>query len=167
MPITPEQLAVPGDEHSHQKAFFQYLALKIVPRWPVAKLTHAIPNGAKLMGTGTQVGKIEGGKMKAEGLRSGVPDVMCPVPRQRAPMGLYHGLYMELKKPGREDEKFGGRSMEQVQWQRDLLQQGYAVATCYGWQAMAHTLSLYFLDGLHMPQGGDAFMALATDAPPW
>lgn len=170
MPITPEQLAAPGDEHSHQKAFFQWLALVAYHRWPDVKLTHAVPNGSKLMGTGTQAGRIEGAKMKAEGLRAGVPDIFCPIPVTQRPLpGLTvtnHGLYIEMKKPGREREKWGGRSVEQVQWQRDLLRMGYAVATCYGWQAAAHTLSLYVQGGLAMPDDGDCFMALATDAAP-
>jgi hypothetical protein len=171
MPITPQQLAAPGDEHSHQKAFFQWLAISAASRFPSVRLCHAIPNGGKLMGTGTNIGRIEGAKMKAEGLRAGVPDVFMPVPRKVSSSWSADytcpGLYIEFKKPSRETEKFGGRSPEQVQWQRDLLAQGYAVATCYGWQAGAHVVALYMQGGLTMPEGGDCLMALATEHPPW
>lgn len=169
MPITPAQLAAPGDEHAHQKAVFQWIALHGAKNYPAMRRTFAIPNGAKLMGQGTDVGQKEGAKMKAEGLRAGVPDIFSAVPYidQGSYVSLYHGLFIEMKKPGREREKFGGRSVEQVQWHRDLLQEGYAVATCYGWQAATHTLSLYFSGGLRMPEGGDAYMALPTEAPAW
>jgi len=171
MPISPEQLAAPGDEHSHQKAFFQWMAISAQPRYPKARLCFAVPNGSKLMGTGTTAGKIEGAKMKAEGMRAGVPDVFLPVPVtvRHAPglQVLNHGLYIEFKKPGREKQEWGGRSVDQVKWHRDLLPEGYAVATCYGWQAGAHVVALYLAGGLNMPEGGDCFMALATEAAPW
>lgn len=141
------------------------------PRYPKVKLFHAVPNGSKLMGTGTTAGKIEGAKMKAEGMRAGVPDVFGPIPTFHRVLGQtepkFAGLYIEFKKPGREKEQFGGRSVEQVQWQRDLLLEGYAVATCYGWQAGTHVVALYLAGGLDMPEGGDCFMALATESPPW
>jgi hypothetical protein len=164
MPITPQQLAKAGREHDHQVAVFQWVAVSGVKRHPDMALLHAIPNGAKLKGIGTDEGRAEGGRMKAEGVRSGVPDMMLPV-SVRAP--FYPGLYIELKKPGREREKDGGRSDEQVKWHKLLRAQGYAVVTAYGWQAAASTLADYFAGKLVMPVGGDCMFGLARENAPW
>lgn len=58
--------------------------------------------------------------MKAEGVRSGVPDLCLPVPR-----GTYHGLYIE-NKAGK-----GNESDNQKTWIAFLKQQGYYVVTSY------------------------------------
>lgn len=171
MPITPQQLAKKGDEHSHQTAIFQWVALYGVRRHPDMALLHAIPNGAKLRGIGTDEGRAEGGRMKAEGVRSGVPDVMLPVPVYNQPNAAlilrYPGLYVELKKPGREREKDGGRSEQQVEWHAALVRQGYAVATAYGWQAAAQVLADYLAGAMVMPDGGDCLFALEQADAPW
>lgn len=76
--------------------------------------------------------------MKAEGLKAGVPDMMLPVPKF-----IYAGLFIELKKPGRERERDGGRSEQQVEWARALLSQHYSVVTAYGWRGAARALLTY------------------------
>jgi hypothetical protein len=69
-------------EHQIQKAFFDWLALA----YPGANLvTWATPNAAR---RSPQMAAM----MKAEGLRSGVPDVFMAMPR-----GEYHGLFLEFK----------------------------------------------------------------------
>jgi hypothetical protein len=169
VPITPQQLAKKGDEHSHQVALFQWVAVTAAKRYPATILLHAIPNGAKLMGIGTVEGRIEGAKMKAEGVRSGVPDTFLPVPRltnQRAD-GYYPGLYIELKKPGREREKWGARSEDQVKWQRDLLAQGFAVVTAYGWCASAQAIADYMDGKMLAAEDGDCRFYLDQPNPPW
>lgn len=173
MPITPQQLAKAGQEHHHQVAAMQWVAISGAKRFPNMVLLHAIPNGAKLKGIGTDEGRAEGGRMKAEGVRSGVPDMMLPVPVNCLPsigsvgMGCKHGLYIELKKPGRERERDGGRSDVQVEWQRKLVRQGYAVVTAYGWQAVAQTLGWYLHGALVMPEGGDCLFVLEQADAPW
>lgn len=159
MIITPEQLAKGGTEHDHQKALFQWASLQGTP---VLQLLYAIPNGSKLMGVGTVAGRIEGAKMKAEGLRSGVPDVFLPVaapcPKQD-PYEFghwYHGLYIEMKKPGRQKEKWGGRSAEQLDWHGRLIKQGYAVVTAYGWTSGVGAVVTYLSGQLRMPNDGDS-----------
>jgi hypothetical protein len=52
---------------------------------PELALIYSIPNAGKRS-------RIHGGLMKATGLKSGVPDLCCPLPR-----GGYNGLYVELK----------------------------------------------------------------------
>lgn len=128
--ITPEQLAASGTEHGHQVAFFQWAAT--ISRIPHMSLLFAVPNG------GERNLKVAS-NMKAEGVKSGVPDVVWPVPR-----GMFAGLYLELKRPAVVNHANGGRSDNQVKWHRELVQQRYMVATCYGWQAMAATVECYW-----------------------
>lgn len=82
---------------------------------PELGLLFAIPNGEHRHWT---VAK----RLKAEGVRPGVPDLMLPVPRSG-----WHGLFLELKK------RTGGHvSTAQAGWHSGLLQQGYMVAVCRG-----------------------------------
>jgi hypothetical protein len=60
-------------------------------------------------------------KLKAEGVRRGVPDLMLPVP-----MNGYHGLFIELKK-----EK-GKATEEQEEWLDHLNTMGYNAMLCRG-----------------------------------
>ena len=71
--------------------------------------------------------------LRAQGVKSGVPDLCLPVAR-----GASHGLYIELKR------QRGGRiSEEQVRWINGLLKQGYAAAICKGWQEAASVITDY------------------------
>lgn len=99
--------------------------------------------------------------LKAEGVKSGVPDLVLPVPH-----GNYPGLYLELKVPGRERTRNGGRSDEQVRWHKRLRAQGYAVVTAYGWQAACWVIYTYYGGGLGMPEDGDCVMATTMAQPP-
>ena len=77
--------------------------------------------------------KIEAARLRAQGVKSGVPDLCLPVAR-----GANHGLYIELKR------QRGGRiSEEQVRWIDGLLKQGYAAAICKGWQEAASVIIDY------------------------
>ena len=81
---------------------------------PELALFHAIPNGGDRH-------KATAGKMRAEGVRPGVPDYALPVPR-----GQYHGLYIELKKLD------GYASREQKDWIQRLRDQGYRAEVARG-----------------------------------
>ncbi|RYD24756.1 MAG: VRR-NUC domain-containing protein [Verrucomicrobiaceae bacterium] len=72
----------------------------------------AVPNGGHR-------GKASAGKMKAEGQRTGVPDLSLPVPRV-AGGRTFHGLWLELKKTG------GAPSEDQWDWLTHLHRAGYA-----------------------------------------
>ena len=70
--------------------------------------------------------------LKRQGMKPGVPDICLPVAR-----GKYHGLYIELKVKG------GRLSPEQREWQRDLLEEGYCAAVCYGFEQAKQTIDWY------------------------
>lgn len=157
--MTPEQLAGES-EHSHQVALFQWAAMN-VGNDDRLHFLFAVPNGATF-GSTQKERAIRGGKMKAEGLRTGVPDVMLPVPSLR--WGLdqyvtrethlvrnwYHGLYIEMKKPAarlKREPKHkwdtGGVDEEQVNWLNFLEQQGYKCTVCYSWYEAANEIKFY------------------------
>ena len=71
-------------EHDEQVKLFQWARLS-EGRWPGLALMFAIPNGGK-----RHVAVAR--KLKAEGVRPGVPDVCLPLAR-----GPWHALYIELK----------------------------------------------------------------------
>jgi hypothetical protein len=147
MPLTPAQIAAPGTEHAHQCAFFQWLAIEGVKQFDGLDLMHAIPNGADYSSASV------GSRMKAEGLKAGVPDTHLPVPA-----GPYPGLYIELKVPANKSKKNGGRSDKQVEWHLKLRARGFAVVTAYGWAAMVVAVQLYYAGNLVMPDDGDSLV---------
>ena len=101
-------------EHFEQKALFQWARLQS-RAIPELALLFAIPNGGKRS-------KAVAGKLKAEGVKAGVPDICLPVARRQ-----YHGLFIELKAKG------GRPSDTQLEWGRALSAQGYCVQLCVGW----------------------------------
>ena len=80
-----------------------------------------------------------GARMKAEGLKKGVPDICLPVPRNG-----YHGLYIEMKSAG------GKLRKEQKEWLERLGRNGYLAVTCHGFEE-ARDLILAYLQGTMSP----------------
>lgn len=74
-----------------------------------------------------------GARLKAEGLRPGVPDLCLAVAR-----GGAHGLYIEMKRT-----KGGRLSAEQVVWLEKLTREGYATAVCRGWEQARDVIERY------------------------
>lgn len=155
--ITPEQIAAGGSEHAHQAAFFQWIALYGSKVMGDTEMLFAIPNG------GDRRASVAA-SLKAEGVKSGVPDVCWPIPR-KTPWADYHGLWMELKKPSEQGKRGGGRSDTQIKWHDMLIEKGYFVALVYGWQAMAWVAKMYREGELRMPNSG-VFIATETKRPP-
>ena len=62
-------------------------------------------------------------RMKAEGVKAGVPDLCLPVP-----CGGWHGLYIELKKRDGKNRA----SAEQKRWIGMLREQGYRAEVAFG-----------------------------------
>lgn len=101
-------------ESREQKTLFEWAKL-MEGRWPELGLLYHIPNEGKRSRT-------TGARMRAEGLRSGVPDICLPVAR-----GGHHGLYIELKRV-----KNSRVTKEQLEWISALVAQGYVAAVCRG-----------------------------------
>ena len=99
-------------EHDEQAALFTWAAYQS-NIYPELTLLHAIPNGGKRH-IGTAV------KMKAEGVRAGVPDVFLPVAR-----GGYHGLYIEMKDGKKRPSEV------QMWWLAMLENEGYRAEVAY------------------------------------
>lgn len=156
--MTPWELAKSGSEHAHQRALFAYVNMAIPHGWqaandpdsysggrayaaaryaafsaPVLELFYAVANGGERH-------KAVAAKLKAEGVRAGVPDTHLPVA-----CGQYHSLYIEMKEPKKEGKKGGGLNDAQKRIFPKLIQAGNAVAVCYTWQQAVETLQAYLL----------------------
>jgi hypothetical protein len=100
-------------------------------KYPELSRLLAVPNGGHRS-------KSEAGKLKASGVRAGVPDLHLPVSR-----GGFHSLWMELKH-GENSE-----SAAQADWLDWLHGQGHFVVTCRTFDAATETLAEY-LEGKHV-----------------
>lgn len=116
---SPRQL-----EHEEQKALFKWASYQ-TSRLPELSLLFAIPNGGKRS-------KAVAGKLKAEGVKAGVPDICLPVAR-----GSYHGLYIELK------AERGKVTPLQYEWAEALTDQGYLALVCHGWERAKAAIEKY------------------------
>lgn len=115
---TPESYAKAGTEHAHQVALFMWAAQPATKQlYPLLSLMFAIPNGGER-------NKIVASRLKAEGVKTGVSDVMLPVP-----MGGYHGLFIEMKKPG----ELKSTSQAQKDFGAAMQAQGYGFVVCDDW----------------------------------
>ena len=96
-----------SSEYDEQVTVVQYCDLKRIP-------VFAIPNGGSRH-------PIEAARLKASGVKAGVPDLCIPVPNSK-----YHSLYIEMK--------YGKNKTSQTQdeWIERLRQLGHKVCVCYG-----------------------------------
>jgi dienelactone hydrolase len=109
-------------EHLTQKAFFDWVQYQ---RFPGIDLMHAVPNGG-------QRHKAVAAKLKAEGVKPGVPDVFWPVVR-----GGFIGLAIEFKHGD-------GNPTKEQRTRIDALQrEGWLVAVCWSWEAAARLVKGY------------------------
>lgn len=113
-----------SSESEEQCALFQWAEM-MSRKHPELSLLYHIPNGgARSKGTA--------GRLKAEGVKSGVPDLCLPVAR-----GKYHGLYIEMK-VGKNKP-----TANQVKWIDALIHEGYQAKVCYGWQDATQVIERY------------------------
>lgn len=110
-------------EHDIQKAFFTWLSYQ--KKLEGIELAFAVPNGGER-------NPIVGAKLKAEGVKKGVPDVLWPVAR-----GAYIGLAIEFKSAD------GNPSKEQRDRIDRMQREGWMVAVCWSWGAAARLLQGY------------------------
>lgn len=118
--MNPADLAKPDTEHAHQVALFCQAA-KYIDLWPELEWMYAIPNGGER-------NIIVAGRLKAEGVKSGISDVCLPCARKG-----YHGFYIEMKKPDVINTKNGGASANQLKFGAHLTTQGYLFTICHSW----------------------------------
>lgn len=122
--MTPEQIAKPGTEHAIQCAVFCW-ASQNIDLYPQLKWLFAIPNGGER-------NIIVAGRLKAEGVKSGVSDICLPYANNK-----YNGLFIEMKKPG------GKESVAQKEFGAFLQQNGYYYACHNTWTDATLCISNY------------------------
>lgn len=115
-------------EHLEQVALFQWIAIAAKQR-PELGLAFAIPNGG-------QRNIITATRLKAEGVKAGVPDIFLPVPQ-----GGFNGLFIEMKAVK------GRPSSAQVEYLTALDMQGYDTAICYGFEEAKDVIEKYLKHG--------------------
>lgn len=71
-------------------------------------------------------------KLKAQGVKAGVSDLMLPVPMQ-----VFPGLWIEMKVKGNTLTDL------QEEWFIKMHRQGYMCVMCVGWKAAAETIASY------------------------
>ncbi len=94
--------------------------------YPDIEMIFHIPNGGKR-------NKAEAARLKASGVKAGVPDLFLPVAK-----GRYHGLFIEMKVDDNTPTD------KQKEWITRLRRNGYAAEVCYGWREAWETLRAYY-----------------------
>lgn len=76
---------------------------------------------------------IRGAIYRRAGVKAGVPDIFIA-----RPVGIWHGMFIELKKDGTE------RATEvQLEMLKRLAEQGYNCQVCYGWEDAKNSIINY------------------------
>jgi hypothetical protein len=116
-------------ESQEQITLFEWAALQS-KAYHELELMHHIPNGGSR-------DAMKGAKLKAEGVKSGVPDICLPYAN-----GEHHGLYIELKR-----KEGGVVSANQKRWITALTKRGYLAKVCYGFEEARETILEYIKKG--------------------
>lgn len=93
--------------------------------YPELKWIHHCPNGGSRQ-------KKEASHLKAQGVKSGVPDLNLPIPK-----GVYIGLYIEMK----YDK--GTIEPEQKEWIKAMKAVGQFACVCYGFDYAIKVIEEY------------------------
>ena len=120
-----------NNEHVQQVKVIAWTRWKSLERgFEDLDLLFAIPNGG-------QRHKAVAAKLKAEGVKRGIPDMLLPVAR-----GGFHGLFVEMK-------ALKGRVRpDQKEWHKLLEAQGYCVRVCKGFDAAVWVLECYMQNNI-------------------
>ena len=102
-------------EHA-EAAMFMRAVRAAETQWPELRFLFHTPNGGHRA-------RLTAAKLKAEGVRPGVPDYLLPVQR-----GEHVGLAIELKTAK------GRTSPEQREWLAHLTQEGWMATVARGWE---------------------------------
>ena len=113
-------------EHIEQCALIRWAAYN-QKKYPELELLFAIPNGgARHPATAV--------KLKAEGVKAGMPDLCLPVQR-----GIYIGLWIEMKFGRNKPTK------QQIECHMRLMHHGHRVVVCYSWTAAVDAIIDYLI----------------------
>lgn len=121
---TNSESVSPVSESVEQIALFRWAAYAECT-YPELALMYHIPNGGMR-------NKAVAGKLKAEGVKAGVPDIHLPIARAG-----YHSLYIEMKAVG------GKTSKIQEAWLSRLNEQGHCAVVCYGFEQALDVIVKY------------------------
>jgi hypothetical protein len=176
--LTPDQLAKAQTEHSHQRALFAWSNMAARYGFDAAwdEQSYTVQGHAQMLRVSNEPGdamyvvpellwlfaipnggfrdKITAGKLRAEGVKRGVPDVFLPVPaivrnpvqpmHRLEPMTVpYCGLFVEMKRPKTANQRQGSTSDDQDEWIGYLRGAGYAVAVAFDWREAAKQIQSY------------------------
>lgn len=121
----PRRRAPTDYEGQEQAAFFWWLELRHRSVWEHA---YHVPNGGHR-------NKATAGKLKGQGVKAGVPDIIVDLPR-----GAYHGLRIELKATPPHDAAVAPTQRE---WLARLDSAGYCAVLCKGLDAAKRVTTAY------------------------
>lgn len=133
VPRKPPGRARNDREHREQAALFEWARLAIATH-PDLDMLFAVPNGGDRH-------PAVAARLKAEGVRAGIPDIFLDVPRRG-----FHGLRIELKAPGGNGSKPGSLEPEQLDRLNAYNERGYKAVARWGWVAARNTI-IDYLEG--------------------
>ena len=128
-------------EHREQVAFFTWAGYARAEHAEL-DLLFAVPNGGHRHST-------VAAKLRAEGVRAGVPDVCLPVARRGADGRRYNALWIEMKVPG------GRLAPAQRRWRSLLERHGGAYRVCRSWVEAREVTLAYLKGALRDPAAKD------------
>ena len=123
-PRTMLKINAGASEETEQIYIFCW-AEGLAHRYPILERLYHVPNGGARS-------KAVAGKLKAAGVKSGVPDIDLPAAR-----GGYYGLHIELKAGKNKIEP------KQREWLEHLTQAGRFACVCYGADAATEIIERY------------------------
>ncbi|MFZ1074825.1 MAG: VRR-NUC domain-containing protein [Minisyncoccia bacterium] len=127
-PIMPEDMAKENSEHSQQVALFMWASMMLREgMYPELRWMFAVPNG------GDRSISVAA-SLVAEGVKSGVSDVVLPCAR-----GGMHGLFIEMKRP----KPPGKTSPQQDEFMAAMTLEGYECAVCWTWLEAVEVICEY------------------------
>lgn len=126
--VTHKSVPQISSEHDEQVAVFQWAQMN-AHLWPCLSRMFAIPNGGKRT-KGTAI------KLKAEGVKAGVPDIFLPWPTSG-----WCGLWIEMKYGSNKTTE------QQREWLTWLKLNGYQTAVCWGAKEAIRVIENYLQGG--------------------
>lgn len=139
---------MPCPTESAEQAAVMRWAQVMIYKWPCLKWLYHVPNEG-------QRSRITGGRMRLEGMKSGVADLCLPTAR-----GKYHGLYIEMKR-----QRGNTPTEEQLDFLQDVSAEGYAACWCRGQDAAIRVITEYLEKGTmtYTPGRGNAGAFIAGE----